>query len=322
MMFHSTKPFAKSASLPLHLESTLPTCANELKKSSSICYKILSSSTTYPLLDCLCLPSFNFVRPSTSLPICPNLQPHFPFYLIELPSVSCPPLTDSTIKPSQLVSVLPAISPQLAVMVEEDTDDLQRQRKMEENEAAFLNSIQTVNHGQSGGNDSGEQIDSSDEYDPAQDVQDISLTASNQAPVTDSPHASRPASAHSTNVSATQAANQQPGPESSMQPSVIQSPSTTSTVKPNGTPFASQPPQAMLPRVRLPHDTVGILEDRIKEDEKGDTEAWLSLINEYKRRGKIDEVRKVYDRFFAVFPQTVSLVSVSSSKGGMLTFTG
>ena len=32
-----------------------------------------------------------------------------------------------------------------------------------------------------------------------------------------------------------------------------------------------------LPKARLPHDTLGILEDRIKEDPRGDVDAWLSL---------------------------------------------
>lgn len=197
-----------------------------------------------------------------------------------------------------------------------------------EAEAAFLSSMQAVNRSQSGGNnhdddDSGEQIDSSDEYDPAQDVQDISLTdPSNQAPDIHSPeNASRPASAQPTNVSAAEAhhpraapkfADQQPDPELSIQPHVINSPTASSTVKPSGLPDTDDSPKPMLPKARLPHDIVGILEDRIKEDEKGDTEAWLGLINEHKRRGKLDEVRKIYDRFFAVFPQTVSFEFVTS----------
>lgn len=57
---------------------------------------------------------------------------------------------------------------------------------------------------------------------------------------------------------------------------------------------------------RLPLDRIGLLEDRVKEDPRGDIEAWLSLISEHKKRNKVDEVRGVYDRFFAVFPQAVS----------------
>ncbi|KAJ9367669.1 hypothetical protein DTO282E5_7666 [Paecilomyces variotii] len=54
---------------------------------------------------------------------------------------------------------------------------------------------------------------------------------------------------------------------------------------------------------RLPHDRVGILEDRIQEDPRGDIPAWLELINEHRSRNKIDNAREVYERFFKVFPQ-------------------
>jgi cleavage stimulation factor subunit 3 len=59
-------------------------------------------------------------------------------------------------------------------------------------------------------------------------------------------------------------------------------------------------------RKRLPQDLVGQLEDRIAGDPKGDVDAWLSLVEEHKRKGKFDDARKVYDRFFQIFPQTVS----------------
>ena len=62
---------------------------------------------------------------------------------------------------------------------------------------------------------------------------------------------------------------------------------------------------AALPKARLPHDTIGILEDRIKEDPRGDMDAWLSLIGEFRKRSKLDEARAVYERFFAVFPAAV-----------------
>jgi cleavage stimulation factor subunit 3 len=60
------------------------------------------------------------------------------------------------------------------------------------------------------------------------------------------------------------------------------------------------------PPSRLPRDRIGLLEDRIKEDPRGDVEAWLSLISEHQKRNKLDEARAVYERFFAVFPQAVS----------------
>ncbi|KAL6721014.1 mRNA 3'-end-processing protein rna14 [Lecanora helva] len=63
-----------------------------------------------------------------------------------------------------------------------------------------------------------------------------------------------------------------------------------------------QTPGTPAPRSRLPNDTIGILEDRIKEDPRGDLQAWLSLVEEHKKRGKKDEARKVYERFISVFP--------------------
>ena len=69
---------------------------------------------------------------------------------------------------------------------------------------------------------------------------------------------------------------------------------------------------AVLPAVsksRLAHDTVGILEDRIKDDPRGDTEAYLQLIEEFKTRNKEEEVRRVYDDYLKVFPLDVSVES-------------
>lgn len=61
----------------------------------------------------------------------------------------------------------------------------------------------------------------------------------------------------------------------------------------------------MATKARLPHDRVGMLEDRIKEDPRGDLDAWLGLIGEHRRRNKISEARAVYERFFKVFPMAV-----------------
>lgn len=55
-------------------------------------------------------------------------------------------------------------------------------------------------------------------------------------------------------------------------------------------------------KARLPHDRVGILEDRIRDDPLGDLDAWLGLINEHRRRSKYPEARAVYERFFKLFP--------------------
>jgi cleavage stimulation factor subunit 3 len=64
---------------------------------------------------------------------------------------------------------------------------------------------------------------------------------------------------------------------------------------------------ASAPKGRLPHDRIGILEDRIKEDPRGDLDAWRSLISEHRKRNKFDDARAVYERFFKVFPQAVCL---------------
>ena len=63
-----------------------------------------------------------------------------------------------------------------------------------------------------------------------------------------------------------------------------------------------------IPIARLPHDRVGILEDRIAEDPKGDVDAWLNLINEHRRRNKVDDARAVYERFFKIFPSAVRIL--------------
>ena len=74
----------------------------------------------------------------------------------------------------------------------------------------------------------------------------------------------------------------------------------SSTAEPIITPITAAP------RVRLPHDRIGILEDRIKEDPRGALDAWLNLIGEHRKRGKIEDARNAYERFFHVFPAAVS----------------
>ncbi|KAL8871935.1 MAG: hypothetical protein Q9174_002339 [Haloplaca sp. 1 TL-2023] len=74
---------------------------------------------------------------------------------------------------------------------------------------------------------------------------------------------------------------------------------------PSKTAAALQEPEtkaSILPKARLPHDKIGILEDRIQEDPRGDMDAWLSLIGEYRTRGKFPEACATYERFFLVFP--------------------
>lgn len=58
-------------------------------------------------------------------------------------------------------------------------------------------------------------------------------------------------------------------------------------------------------KIRHPQDIIGSLEDRVKEDPRGDMDAWLALMAEYRRRTKFDDLRAVYNRFLEVFPQAV-----------------
>ena len=67
------------------------------------------------------------------------------------------------------------------------------------------------------------------------------------------------------------------------------------------------PVSASLPKARLPQDRVGLLEDRIADDPRGDIEAWLGLIEEHRRRHKHDDARAAFERFFKVFPSAVSI---------------
>ena len=63
---------------------------------------------------------------------------------------------------------------------------------------------------------------------------------------------------------------------------------------------------------RLPSDHIGILEDRIQEDPRGDVDAWFKLVEEHKRRGKTAEVRKTYDRMLEMFPTWVGRTTFPS----------
>lgn len=71
-------------------------------------------------------------------------------------------------------------------------------------------------------------------------------------------------------------------------------------------PSQAQTPTSALPKARLPNDRVGMLEDRIKADPRGDMDAWLDLIKEHQTRNKLEEARQAYERFFQIFPSAVS----------------
>ncbi|KAK6226511.1 mRNA 3'-end-processing protein RNA14 [Colletotrichum tabaci] len=70
---------------------------------------------------------------------------------------------------------------------------------------------------------------------------------------------------------------------------------------------APPPPTVHPVPSRDPNDTFGILEDRVKEDPRGDMEAWLALIAEHRRYDQLDELRGVYERFIEVFPQAADI---------------
>lgn len=59
-------------------------------------------------------------------------------------------------------------------------------------------------------------------------------------------------------------------------------------------------------------DPVTLLGARVKEDPRGDMDAWLNLIAEHRRSGRIDQVRATYNRFLENFPQAVSCATNSS----------
>jgi cleavage stimulation factor subunit 3 len=95
-------------------------------------------------------------------------------------------------------------------------------------------------------------------------------------------------------------------------PSATISAAQSATATPQPTNAAIAPPAQPTESVpqtpttqRLPHDKVGQLEDRIKEDPKADTDAWRSLIQHYREKGQLDNARKVYERFLEVFPTSV-----------------
>ena len=68
-------------------------------------------------------------------------------------------------------------------------------------------------------------------------------------------------------------------------------------------------------RKRLPQDKVGQLEDRIALDAR-DADAWLALIGEHQAKGKINDARSTYERFFKVFPDLVYLYAIASNVPG------
>lgn len=76
--------------------------------------------------------------------------------------------------------------------------------------------------------------------------------------------------------------------------------------KPIPTAAPAADPSLSAPAAMMGIDPVAFLEVRVKEDPRGDMDAWLGLIAEYKRQSKIADLRKTYTGFLEVFPQAVS----------------
>lgn len=99
-----------------------------------------------------------------------------------------------------------------------------------------------------------------------------------------------------------------PAPVSNIDPSVsaslqwAQDPSLQNSTVPTPVPDS---PSGL--KGRMAHDRVGILQDRVDEDSRGDISAWLELIAEHRARNRLDSAREVYERFLKEFPMAVSL---------------
>lgn len=66
-----------------------------------------------------------------------------------------------------------------------------------------------------------------------------------------------------------------------------------------------------------PQDFVTTIEGRIKQDPRAAMDAWLELIAELRRRNDVDALRDVYERFLAIFPQSVSFERFTSLSESM-----
>jgi cleavage stimulation factor subunit 3 len=110
-------------------------------------------------------------------------------------------------------------------------------------------------------------------------------------------------------LSAASGANLSVTPQPQTQTSSLPAPPTTtaSTDLSSSVVNTAGASSSVLPRQRLPTDVIGILEDRIAEDSRGDVDSWLSLISEYRKRNRFDEARSAWERFLTVFPTAVSI---------------
>ena len=171
---------------------------------------------------------------------------------------------------------------------------------------SFATSSSDTDRVQRASNDSIESISSSDSDLPVENATpDVAeLEIAEKLPATDDADSnvlSKPPTSESMKATIQQTLSM-PAPTSQIISAPQPSPVTISNF-----PISSTLQGTTLPKARLPHDTTGILEDRIKEDPRGDLDAWLALIKEHRNRNKLDDARAVYERFFKVFPQAVSV---------------
>jgi cleavage stimulation factor subunit 3 len=89
-------------------------------------------------------------------------------------------------------------------------------------------------------------------------------------------------------------------PQTQLQPHQPTGSSTGTPALAVGKPSSAPPPVAGI-------DPVTLLEARIKEDARGDMDAWLNLMADYRMRSNLDGLREVYHRFLEVFPQAVCI---------------
>ncbi|KAI9883229.1 MAG: hypothetical protein M1823_005005 [Watsoniomyces obsoletus] len=156
-------------------------------------------------------------------------------------------------------------------------------------------------------------IDEEDEYDDATDAAasgSAGLSSGANAmpglpiPVSPGPSTTTPAAGDVTETTLPQpdGGDNQTSANSHITDAPVSRNGTTQGASTGAASTGTSKPTVTRPRVRLPNDIVGMLEDRIKEDPRGDMDAWLSLIAEHRRRNRLQDARAVYDRFFKVFP--------------------
>ncbi|KAF7720101.1 Uncharacterized protein PECH_001216 [Penicillium ucsense] len=122
---------------------------------------------------------------------------------------------------------------------------------------------------------------------------------------TTSPDASSHSVQHSVSGLDGATSSYSPAPLSTSDPSASASQQWTVTQDPNMNNSTAETPVPDSPSAakgRMAHDRVGILQDRVDEDPKGDISAWLELIAEHKARNRLDSAREVYERFLKQFP--------------------